>query len=96
MKMYSARFEKLSDAWMQLKNSSIFTRPFVFFRYVQLDIISATFSQFKMGIAFTLESTVFGLMGIFIGSGLCSLMAVFVNRKKKITFPSIRDINSSC
>lgn len=77
------RFEKLSHAWMQLKNSSLFTRPFVFFRYVQLDIFSATFNDFKMGISFTLESIVFGLIGIFIGSGLCSLATLPFNQKKR-------------
>lgn len=68
------RFEKLSEAWMHLKNSSSFTRPFVFVRYVEWDVFSATFSEFKTGISFTLESLVFGLLGIFLGSGLCSLM----------------------
>lgn len=76
------RYEKLSHACMQLKNSSIFTRPFVFFRYVQLDIFSATFKDFKMGISFTLESIVFGLIGIFIGTGLCSFIAIIFNRLK--------------
>lgn len=83
------RFEKLSHAWMQLKNSSAFTRPFVFFRYLQLDICSATFNEFKMGISFTLESIVFGLIGIFIGSGFCGLASVFFNQRKRIDSHSI-------
>lgn len=83
------RFEKLSHAWVQLKDSSIFTRPFVFFRYVQLDIFSATFKDFKMGISFTVESFVYGLIGIFIGSGLCPLISFFFNRKKRKNSHSI-------
>jgi len=77
------RFEKLSHAWMQLKNSSAFSRPFVFFRYVQLDIFSGTCNEFKMGISFTVESLIFGLMGIFIGSGFDSLIKLIFNRKKR-------------
>lgn len=82
MRTVMQRFEKLSDAWMQLKNSSAFTRPFVFFRYVQSDIFSATFQDFKMGISFTFESIVFGLIGILIGSGFCLLGTAFFHRKK--------------
>lgn len=89
MRSIMHRFEKLSHASMQLKNSSVFTRPFVFFRYVQLDIFSATFNDFKMGISFTLESIVFGLIGIFIGTGLCSSIAIFFNRRKKINSQSV-------
>ncbi len=74
MRTVTHRFEKLSHAWTQLKNSSAVTRPFAFFRYLQLDIFSATFQEFKMGISFTWESLVFGLLGIFLGSGLCSLL----------------------
>jgi hypothetical protein len=81
------RFEKLSQAWMHLKNSSSFTRPFVFFRYVEWDVFSATFREFKTGISFTLESIVFGLLGIFLGSGLCSLLTVIFNRKEGVSPP---------
>lgn len=68
------RFEKLSHAFFQLKNSTAFTRPFVFFRYLQLDIVSATLSNFKMGISFTAESILFGLVGLFFGAGLYRLV----------------------
>jgi len=74
---------------MQLKESSSFTRPFIFFRYLQGDIFSATFHEFKMGISFTFESMIFGLLGIFIGSGLCLLRKVCFGRSmrcKKMTF----------
>lgn len=84
MRAITHRFEKLSHALAQLKSSSLFTRPFVFFRYVQLDIFSATLDEFKMGISFTLESIVFGLIGIFIGSGLCSLATLFLNQKRRV------------
>ena len=87
MRAVMHRFEKLSKAWMHLKYSSSLTRPFVFFRFVEWDIFSATFSEFKTGISFTLESMVFGLLGIFLGSGLCSLMTVIFNRKKKTSPP---------
>lgn len=80
MRAAMQRFEKLSDAWTTLKKSSSFTRPFIFFRYVQSDIFSATFNDFKMGISFTLESIIFGLIGILFGSILCPLIAVFFNR----------------
>jgi hypothetical protein len=90
MRSLKHRFEQLYHAWLQLKNSSTLTRPFVFFSYLQFDIFSATFNQFKMGIAFTLESIVFGLIGIFIGSGLCAWIALFLNRKKKILLSPIK------
>jgi hypothetical protein len=81
------RLEKMFQAWMHVKNSSSFTRPFVFFRYVEWDIFSATFSEFKTGISFTLESMVFGLLGIFLGSSLCSLITMIFNRKKRTSLP---------
>ena len=82
MQSVVSRFEKLSYAWNQLQNSSAFTRPFVFFRYLKLDIFYATFSSFKMGISFTLDSIIFGLVGIVIGSGIQQLAKLFFRRKK--------------
>jgi hypothetical protein len=90
MSTVTQRFEKLSDAWIKLKKSSSFTRPFVFFRYLQSDIFSATFKDFKMGISFTWESIIFGLIGILFGS---AVVAVFSNRKKEIN-PHLSDQKS--
>ncbi len=84
MRDVTHRFEKFSYAWMQLNNSSVITRPFVFFRCMQLDIVYATLSHFKMGISFALESLIFGLIGIFLGSGLCAVVTFSLNRRKKI------------
>lgn len=84
MRKVAHRFEKLSNAWNSLKKSSLFTRPFVFFRYLQPDIFSATWQDFKMGISFSLESIIFGLIGILFGSALCSLLTLFFNRRKKV------------
>jgi hypothetical protein len=91
MAMHTAvqRFEKLSHAWIELKNSSLFARPFLFFLYVQSDIFFATLNDFKMGISFTLESIVFAMIGVLIGSGLCSLVGLFFNRKREINSHSI-------
>lgn len=80
MRTVSDRYVKLSLAWAQLKNSSPFTRPFVFLIHVKWDIFSSTFQNFKMGISFTWESLIFGLIGLFIGSGLCSLITFLFNR----------------
>lgn len=77
-----SRFGQLSYAWNQLKNSSAFTRPFVFFRYLKFDIFYATFKSFKMGISFSLDSIIFGLIGILIGSGLQQLAKIFFWRSK--------------
>ena len=76
------RFEIFSKAWFALKNSSSLTRPFGFFRHLQLDIVKATFNDFKMGISFTLESIVFGLIGMFVGAGLYQVGQLAFKRKK--------------
>lgn len=83
MRAMKQRFEKLSYAWLKLKESSAFTRPFVFFRYMQSDVFAATCKEFKMGISFTLESIVFALIGILIGSGLCTLVTLSFGRSMK-------------
>jgi hypothetical protein len=87
MRAVMHRFEKLSQTWIRLKHSSSFTRPFVFFRYVEWDVFSATCKEFKTGISFTLESMFFGLIGIFLGSGLCSFITSIFNLKKRTAFP---------
>ena len=89
------RYEKLSLAWTELRNSSALTRPFVFLRHVQWDIFSSTLDEFKMGISFTLESIIFGFIGILIGSGLCPLISLLFNRKKEIATRQIIHSSSS-
>ena len=84
MRRVSDRFEKLSHAWMQLNNSSLFNRPFMFIRYMQLDVFYATIDHFKMGISFTLESIIYGLIGILLGSGFYSVVALCFHQKKRV------------
>lgn len=63
------RYEGLSASLQSLMNASVTAKPFVFVRDFNWEIASTTFSNFQMGIPFTLEGMVYGLIGIGLGYG---------------------------
>lgn len=61
------RWRSLSFSLNAFQQASIVTRPFVFVANLNYDIAISTLQHFEMGIAFTTEGLIYGLLGMFIG-----------------------------
>lgn len=64
------RYQDLSEASLALNNASVFSKPFVFVKYLYSDIVASTFQLFTPGFAFSVEGLVYALLGILFGVGL--------------------------
>ncbi|MBA3958693.1 MAG: DUF2937 family protein [Parachlamydiaceae bacterium] len=61
------RWEKLSHALGKLRQSSVFTRPWIFLFYSNLGIVQATWHTFSLGVTLTFEGVVYALVGMVVG-----------------------------
>lgn len=71
------RLETFTTAQLALTQASILIKPFVFIRYVDLSIAKATFNQFSFGLNFTIETLVYGLIGMAMGYSLFRIIGSF-------------------
>lgn len=67
MRRVQTRFDKLMTALAKLQNSSIFTRPFIFFLYIEGDIFNSTIKSFEPGVTFSTEGLLYAILGMLIG-----------------------------
>lgn len=81
------RWHQFSQALMALQESSIWTKPFVFFYHIQVDVFSSTLQRFHMGLPLTIEGGVYALIGVGFGYAffafLKKIVAVLRNAKGK-------------
>lgn len=63
------RYESLSMALQNLMTAPATVKPFIFMRDFNWDIASNTLTNFHIGIPFTLEGIVYGIIGIGLGYG---------------------------
>lgn len=68
------RYEGLSASLQELMTASATGKPFVFVRDFNWEIASTTFSNYQMGIPFTVEGIIYGLIGIGLGYGVFFLI----------------------
>lgn len=68
------RLDHLRNAYTQLTEAPIWAHPLYLLRYGDSEIASSTFSQFEPGLSFSLESLVYGLIGLAFGLGLFKLL----------------------
>jgi hypothetical protein len=74
------RHNDLSAALTALLNATIFTKPFLFVRHLQMDIFYETIKSFQAGFSFTIETIFYSLMGLLFGMWAANLL---VSRKLK-------------
>ena len=67
MRSMFTRYTDLDQAYDSLIHSTVFTRPIVFLRHLQLDIAQMTLSDFTFGLTFTVEALVYALIGLGFG-----------------------------
>lgn len=61
------RWYYINEALTSLQESSVLTRPFVFIRHMNWDIIKSTWSQYVFGLPLTLEGLIYAVLGIIFG-----------------------------
>jgi len=68
------RYNKLSAALSAITSASIVARPFVFTRYLQMDIFYETIKSFQPGFSLSLETMLYGFMGLLFGMWAAHLL----------------------
>jgi len=61
------RLSDFSQALAHLQESSVLTRPFIFFKDIDYNIAKSTFTSFQSSISLTLEGFYYTLVGILFG-----------------------------
>ncbi|MDB6080905.1 MAG: hypothetical protein JWO53_177 [Chlamydiia bacterium] len=69
------RYQTLRLSLEALQQATLFTKPFVFIRHLQIDIFTESIASFTPGLSITLESCIYGLVGLLVSSSLvqCTL-----------------------
>lgn len=70
MQQLITRFENLKIALDSLNHAAIFTKPFVFLRYLDRTVFKETYEQFQWGFSFTSETLIYAFLGILVGYAL--------------------------
>ncbi len=61
------RFSQLSQGLSSLKSAKVWERPFVFVRYLNLEIAQATLNSYAIGLPLTWEGGVYACIGALLG-----------------------------
>jgi len=86
------RHFSLVDAWQSLQDATPLTKPFIFFKHIDFEILRSTLSSFSPGFAFNVETVIYGLIGLLFGT-LCyyfickmfsSLFSKFKRKEKPV------------
>lgn len=85
MEKVKMRSEKLTLALNKLKGASPLFKPFIFFAYLEWDILISTFNSFTPGIVFNWEALIYLIMGMLFG-WLLFQMLFFSLKKIKAVF----------
>lgn len=64
------RSHLFSEALIKLNEAPLYSKPMVFFQYLDLNIMKSTAGTFEMGIPLSLEGGVYALLGLFAGYGV--------------------------
>ena len=72
-----------STALNALSDASPLSRPFVFFNHIHWELVKETSTHFRPGLPLSLESLIWGLIGLFFGYLLFRTLVRFVNLFKR-------------
>ncbi len=61
------RYQEHSQAMLALTEASPFSRPFVFLKYVNLEIFKGTLAHFQPGLMFNWEGLIYAVVGMGLG-----------------------------
>jgi len=69
------RYQNLSQSLMLLQESSFLSRPLLFIRHFDADIVKTTYRQFEPGLSLTFEAMAYAVVGVVVGHLVCSAVA---------------------
>jgi len=69
------RTNSLSQAFQEITSASVFSKPFVFIRHLDWDIVKDTYTHFQIGIPLTFEGLIYSLAGICIGYAIFQVLS---------------------
>lgn len=61
------RWYHTTDALASLQDSTVYSRPFVFMKNMNWDIVKSTWSHYVFGLPFTIEGLIYAVIGIIFG-----------------------------
>lgn len=64
------RYNHFEEALTQLSQATPLSRPFIFVRYVNMEVAKSTFAIFEPGFPFTVEGLAYALIGMILGYGV--------------------------
>lgn len=75
------RYERMQKGYVSLQQASIWSRPFVFTKYAEADVLQETWKGYKVGLSMNLESAIYALCGLFFGTVLAmGILRIFKKR----------------
>ncbi|HXF29650.1 MAG TPA: DUF2937 family protein [Chlamydiales bacterium] len=75
------RYERLESGYSSLQQASIWSRPFVFIRYLETDLLQETWKGFQIGLSISLESAIYAVCGLLFGTALAMGILRLFRRK---------------
>lgn len=61
------RYHNLTEGYNALHEASLYSKPFIFIRYLDWDIAQSTWNSFVIGFSFNLEGIAYAIIGITLG-----------------------------
>lgn len=61
------RWHNYSEGLFALQNATVWTRPFVFIRHFEWNIVQSTYESYDIGLTLNIEGIVYALIGMLIG-----------------------------
>ena len=78
------RLSSFQEALNALDGATAFSKPFVFFKYFNVDVGESTLKTFSWGIPFTTEGAVFAFCGILIAWATTALIKACFRKSAKL------------
>lgn len=72
------RWDELSRHLSELNQSTVWSRPFIFFKQMNQELVHSTWSSFQPGLSFNLESLGYVFFGMLIGLVFCQIFFSFL------------------
>jgi len=61
------RSAEMTTSFNELFSANVLMRPFVFFKHLNMSIAKETLASFQFGVYFSIETTIYLLVGLFFG-----------------------------
>ncbi len=72
------RYDTLQTSWEAMQQASVWTRPYVFVKNMQWDIVQATLADFHPAFTLTTEGLCYAFVGLLLGYSFYAILKRFV------------------